>query len=367
MLPSRIKRRGLAGRQVVAAAVLATGALLSCSSEQATQPDAPAQLQGRFMETVRKVGPSVIKIKADFGQGSDVGSGVVLDNKGDILTNAHVVTDDPTSSNPKRTPAAHITVSAKGALDHTAELKGCFVRSDVAVIHVDKADLRPARFGDSDKLRVGQMVMAIGSPVDLDGTVTTGIVSALDRVLTEGIDAFTPGEPLLPSLPGLIQTSAQINPGNSGGALVDLDGSVVGMPTLGFSGLPALGFAIGSSKAKDYADQILKFGKVTDSHMGILGLDFDRHVVNGSVAADGVLVKEVVPGKGAMLAGIRKGDLITSVNGKDTLDVNQYLDVLAPLKPGQTVPVGTRRSGSTQIVSVALTPYVDAGGCTETL
>ena len=359
---SGTRRPGWADPRAVALAVLVTGPLLSCSSEQATPPDAAAQLESRYIGTVRKVGPSVVKITTEFGQGS----GIVLDSKGDILTNAHVVTSEPTFSSPRNTPAAHISVSTKGALDQTADLKGCFVRSDVAVIHVGNSDLQPARFGDSDKLHVGQIVLAIGSPYDLDGTVTSGIVSALDRVLSEGTDPSTPGAPLLPSLAGLIQTNAQINPGNSGGALVDLDGTVVGMPTLG-SGSSAIGFAIGISKAKDYADQILKFGKVNDSHLGVLGLDFDRHVVNGTVLPDGVVVKGVVPGKGASQADIRPGDLITSVNGKDTHDVSQYLDVLAPLKPGQRVPVGTRRGASTQIVSVTLTPYVDAGGCSETL
>src|SRR5215472_8603800 len=188
-----------------------------------------------------------------------LGSGEIYDTKGDIVTNAHVVGTATTFV---------VTVSSGKQLPGT--LVGSFPPDDLAVIKVDGAGLKPATFGDSSKLEPGQSVLAIGNPLGLEGSVTSGIVSALGRVVSEGPGGGT--------LPDAIQTSAAINPGNSGGALVNLNSEVVGIPTLAAlspgtqAPAPGIGFAISSNRAKVIADQLVANGKVTNSGRAYLGI-----------------------------------------------------------------------------------------------
>lgn len=353
---------------------LALAIVLSACSSQATA-DPATQLQAHYEATVDKVAPSVVTIDTEYG----TGSGIVLDANGTILTNTHVVTELlPT----KRVEAHRLTVSTHTGKTLAARLIGCFVRSDVAVISVAGGALTRATIGDSDRLRVGQIVMAMGSPLRLQGSVTVGIVSGLNRVQNELGDNQDPTAPLLPSLPGLVQSSADINPGNSGGALVDLDAKVVGMPTLAainpnLGGAAAgIGFAIPINRAADYSRQIVESGRVTRSHLGILGLDYRRHTgksfpdlpTDDLIIRDGIVVTALVTGAGAAQAGIQVGDQITAVGGRPTLDDIEYQDALAPHHPGETVVVAVRRpDGSSAKVTVTLSEYKDTQGCKATL
>jgi S1-C subfamily serine protease len=290
-----------------------------------------AALQAEFVAIVQKVGPSVVLIETPEG----LGSGVVYDAKGDIVTNAHVVGD-----------FKQFLVATADGRQMKAALVGSFPIDDVAVIRAEKADLPPATFGDSSKLIVGDVVLAIGNPLGLQSSVTEGIVSATGRTVTE------PGGA---ALPNTIQTSAAINPGNSGGALVDLNGAVIGMPTLaatdpGLGAAPGIGFAIPSNMATDIAKQFVDNGKVVSTHRAYLGVRTAN--VQG---ASGVVVYSVDPGGPAATAGVKPGELITEVDGKPTPNSAVLGAVLAELTPGQTSKVKiTRPDGSTADISVTL-------------
>ena len=214
----------------------------------ATLPASPAiaaALQNDFIKVVGQVSPSVVVIETKAG----LGSGIVFDANGDIVTNNHVV-DGSTK----------FTVTLSDGQTLPGTLIGNFPAGDIAVIHVTGTNLKPATFGDSSKLVVGDIVLAVGSPLGLQGSVTQGIVSALGRKVPES-SAVT--------LTNVVQTSAEINPGNSGGALVDLAGNVVGIPTLtaldpqlGNTAAAGIGFAIPSNIAVDVAGQLIAHGRV---------------------------------------------------------------------------------------------------------
>lgn len=314
-----------------ALAALVTGLLLSGrDGADSAQAPAPYALQNQFVQVVKSVGPSVVQIES----GTGLGSGIVYDGSGDVVTNAHVV---GTSSTFKVTLANGRQVQAT--------LVGSFPPDDIAVIRLAGARPKAARFGDSSKLEVGDIVMAIGNPLGLRSSVTEGIVSALNRTVTtdEG------------TVPNAIQTSAPINPGNSGGALVNLAGAVVGIPsaaavdpTFG-SSVSGIGFAIASNRVKDIASQLIRNGKVTSSGRAYLGVRV------GDITGNGVLVGEVVAGSPAAQAGIRAGDVLVSVGGKQTYSTTELSEALATLKPGQRIAVKlVRQDGSTTTVQVTL-------------
>ena len=294
--------------------------------------NALAQLQQDYESVVQRVSPSVVVIQTPLG----LGSGIVLDANGDIVTNAHVVGG-----------ASTFNVTLADGRQFTGTLVGTFAANDIAVLSIHATGLQPATFADSAMLRVGQVVMAVGNPLGLQTSVTQGIVSALGRTVTE------PGGV---TLPGTIQTSAAINPGNSGGALVDIHGDVVGIPTLAAvdqqigGSAPGIGFAIPSNDAKDFAGQLIASGKVTSSHRAYLGIR-----AANVMGAQGVLVYGIDAGGPAATAGIKTGELIVSIDGKPTPDSNTLSVVLAGLEPGQTVPVVVMKSaGSQTTVQVTL-------------
>jgi S1-C subfamily serine protease len=289
-------------------------------------------LQNAFESVVRDVGPSVVVIQTSEG----LGSGVAFDGQGDIVTNAHVAG----TSNSFR-----ILTASGEQLD--GSLVGTFASDDPAVIRTSGGKLEPATFGDSTKLSVGQIVLAIGNPLGLQSSVTEGIISALGRTVTE------PGGA---AIPNVIPTSAPINPGNSGGALVDLAGQVVGIPTLTATdpqlggAAPGIGFAIPSSTASDIARQLVEHGRVVSSHRAYLGIQ-----VANVVGANGVLVFSVESGGPADKARLPSGVLITSLAGKPTPDQATLAAVLAQLAPGDAVEVKfERRDGSSGSVKVTL-------------
>ncbi len=298
----------------------------------AGNPGALGELQQEYEAVVQKVSPSVVVIETSQG----LGSGIILDSSGDIVTNAHVVGS-----------ASTFTVTLADGRQFKGSLVGTFAANDVAVVKISATGLHPATFADSSKLQVGEIVMAVGNPLGLQTSVTQGIISALGRTVVE------PGGA---TLPGTIQTSAAINPGNSGGALVDINGNVVGIPTLAavdqqIGGAAAgIGFAIPSNDVRDFADQLIQSGKVTNSHRAYLGIE-----AADVLGAQGVLVYQVVAGGPAAAAGIKSGELITSIDGKPTPDSSTLAVVLAGLEPGQVVPVALKTSsGSSSTVQVTL-------------
>jgi putative serine protease PepD len=320
--------RRLASIWPVAAAVVAAGtvAALALAGSSTTATPSPAQsFQEALHGVVKAVSPSVVLIETSSG----LGSGVVFDGDGNVVTNAHVVGSAKT-----------FTVIASTGKQYSAKLVGSFPPDDLAVIKVSGANLKPAVFGDSAKLQVGDITLAIGNPLGLQSSVTDGIVSARRSAVAEG-NGYT--------IPSMIQTSAAINPGNSGGALADINGRVIGIPTLAArdpslgGAAPGIGFAIPSNLVKDIAGQLVKHGKVIDSHRAYLGVRV------GETNGDGVYVGEVERGTPAAKAGLRAGDVIVSVAGKPTPTMTDLSAVLARLKPGERVSVVVRRQSGKRL------------------
>ena len=273
----RVRRAALAavaaiviGGSGVAIGASATGSTASGSTAPATPGAAVAGSSAgtaSYAGVVRQVLPSVVLIRTPDG----LGSGVVLDRSGNIVTNAHVAGS-----------ATKFGVQVAGdTAPRTAQLIGTYPPDDLAVIRADDpSGLQPATFGDSDRAQAGDVVLAIGNPLGLSGSVTEGIISATDRAVTEPAAQGAAGQSrAAATLPGAIQTSAPINPGNSGGALVSTSGQVIGIPTLaaaspqGGAQAQGIGFAIPSNLARDIATQIIDSGHVTNSHRAALGAE----------------------------------------------------------------------------------------------
>ncbi|AWE49891.1 MULTISPECIES: S1C family serine protease [Streptomyces] len=353
-------RRPPAPRPAVAAALLLSAALLlaGCSgpssprdpraaTSQAAVPRAKAaadDLQDGYLQVIRDVLPSVVQIQA----ARDLGSGVVYDDQGHIVTNAHVVGNEKTFR----------VTTAGSERELTARLVASYPPQDLAVVRLDDPPdgLRPAQFGDSSKVRVGQIVLAMGSPLGLSSSVTQGIVSATGRTVTEGGDDGGTGA----TIANMVQTSAAINPGNSGGALVDLDSRVVGIPTLaavdpnaGGGAAPGIGFAIPASTVRKIADQIIENGRVTDSGRAALGIT-GRTVVDQDLDPVGVAVVEVQSGGAADKAGLRRGDVITRLGDTDITTIASLSEALAADEPGERTSVTFLRDGDEEKADVTL-------------
>jgi S1-C subfamily serine protease len=325
---------GLVAVAAIVAAVLASsgGGGGSSGTAAPTRSAAPGDPSTAYEAAARVALPRVVQIRT----GSGLGSGVVLDDQGHVVTNAHVV------GNSQR-----FTVVTNDGKEHPATLSGAFVPNDLAVVRItDGAKLQRATFADSSKLVVGQAVLAVGSPLGLRSSVTDGIVSATSRTVPEGGGV---------ALPSVVQTSAAINPGNSGGALVDLHGAVVGIPTLAAgdpqSGgrAPGVGFAISSNTVGRIAPQLASTGHVVSSGRAWLGVEL------GSLPAGGAVVARVLPSGPAAAAGIRAGDVIVAVAGQPVASVDDIAVVLADHEPGDTVTVKVaHQDGATDTVRVKL-------------
>ena len=313
------------------------------SAGSSTGASTASSLQSAYEKVIGDVLPSVVEIRTPVG----LGSGIVFDSQGDIVTNDHVVGNATTFQ---------VTFSGS-ASPHDATLVGTYPPDDLAVVRVkDPGTVHPATFADSSTVKVGTIVLAMGNPLGLSSSVTNGIVSAVGRTVSEPQSSDSPGA----TLPDAIQTSAAINPGNSGGALVGLDGQVVGIPTLaatdpqlGGGAAPGIGFAIPSDVVKDIAGQLVKNGKVTDSHRAALGITATT-VTDRSGTPAGVGVVSVAPGGPADKAGIRAGDVLTAVNGQKVADTQQLAAVLANLSVGKSVPVAVLRNSGKTTVQVTL-------------
>jgi S1-C subfamily serine protease len=287
--------------------------------------------QEQLVRDVRAVSPSVVQIAT----GSGLGSGVVYDAHGNIVTNAHVVGN-----------ATKFSVTLASGT-HPGTLVGSFPPDDLAVVHVEGVTPPPASFADSSKIEVGDVALAIGNPLGLRSSVTEGIVSSLGRTVSEGNGVV---------LASAIQTSAAINPGNSGGALVNLAAQVIGIPTLtaldpelGGAQAPGIGFAIPSNTVRRIADQLIEKGSVERSGRAFLGVRIS------SIVGGGVLVAGVTPGGPAAKAGIKPGEIIVAVDGKPTSTADVLVAVLAGLKPGQRASVkALQRNGKVRTVIVTL-------------
>ena len=263
------------------------------------------------------------------------GSGIILDRKGLVVTNNHVIDG-----------ANQVHVSLKDGRTFTGEVVGSDEATDVAVIRVDADDLPAADLGDSEVLRVGQFVLAIGNALALPGgpTVSMGVLSAKGRPL--------PGTDFI--FEGLLQTDAAVNPGNSGGPLADLDGRIIGMTTMMIQYAQGMGFAIPINTVKKVAREILETGHVSRRWIGISGVDVNRQLARryelGSES--GFLVAEVVPRSPADYAGVRNGDVVVGANGDEVKHTKDLLLAISKVGAGGTVRLDIDRMGRRGSVDV---------------
>ena len=340
--PSRRSARRLlpliAGVCAIALAAGCSGAEPAASPAPEASPSGTAQgvatrdtaeLENAYKSVINDVLPSVVQIDAS----DSLGSGIVYDDKGHIVTNAHVIGDEKTFK---------VTV-ATGEAVLNASLVSSYPEQDLAVIKLDDVPdgLKPAKFGDAEKVEVGQIVMAMGSPLGLSSSVTQGIVSALGRTVSESRAGGGTGA----TIANMVQTSAAINPGNSGGALVNLSSEVIGIPTLaatdpqmGDSAAPGIGFAIPVSMVRTVADQIIKDGRVTDSGRAALNIT-GRTVVDDSYRPAGVALVSVERDGAADEAGLRAGDIITKIGDTAVTTITSLSEALAGDQPGDKVTV----------------------------
>jgi len=266
-----------------------------------------------------------------------LGSGVIISKDGYIVTNNHVVDK-----------ATDIRVSLHDKREFKAEVVGTDPRTDLALLKIDADDLQPAELGESVKLKVGDVVLAVGNPFGVGGTVTMGIVSAVGRT-GMGITDYE----------DFIQTDAAINPGNSGGALVNLDGEVVGIPTAILSrtgGYQGIGFAIPSDMVKPIAASLRKEGRVSRSYLGVMIQQINPSMAKalGIKPGRGVLVSDVQPGTPAEKAGLQSGDVILELNGTPVKSFHRFRNKISAFGTGTTVELKVLREDKKMEISVTL-------------
>ena len=367
------------GGAVVAAVLLLIGVgettktttVIQQSPLGAAEDTAATQSGLTAREIYKRDAPGVVNVRAQivqqvdspfdpFGQGSQgvaTGSGFVLDKSGHILTNAHVIEG-----------ASRVSVQFEDNKTVEAKVEGKDTSTDIALLKVDKKglDLKPLELGNSKTVQVGDPTIAIGNPFGLDRTLTTGVVSALQRKISA---------PNGYSISNVIQTDAAINPGNSGGPLIDATGRVIGINSqiaTGGSGggNVGIGFAVPVNTAKQIVPQLKDSGSVKRAYLGITGQTIDRSLDRLNLSTtSGVLVQTVQPGSPAAKAGLRGGDasatldgselrlggdVIKKIDGTNVRTMDQVVSTVGSKKPGETVTIEYLRGGKTKTAQVKL-------------
>ena len=309
-----------------------------------------------------KILPSIVGIKIEytvntqsfFGRSSSStatasGSGIIISDDGYILTNNHVVSSSTSESNSyyQITDAGKVTVTLFGdETEYEAKIVGQDEQTDLAVIKIEKTGLTKAEFADSDSVKVGEFAMAVGNPVNMNSTVTTGIVSAVNRKITDS-DGKTYT---------CIQTDAAINSGNSGGALVNSEGKVIGINTLKLSGtgIEGIGFAIPINSTTDITSQLIQYSKVKRPFIGISGIDLNAETAKTYNLVEGVYVKSVEDFSAAEKAGLKAGDVIIEVEGKSIKTMDELNEVKNSHKIGDELKIKVNRNNKTEELTLTL-------------
>lgn len=302
-----------------------------------------------------KVLPSVVGITVTYqvssffggtGTSEATGSGIIISEDGYIVTNNHVISSESNSNYFQISEATGIKVNLYGdSQGYDATVVGTDTYTDLAVLKIEKSGLTPAVLGNSSELKVGEFVMAIGNPLGMDYSVTSGIVSAIDREVS--VDGTTYNA---------IQTDAAINSGNSGGALVNSNGEVVGINTLKLAGngIEGIGFAIPISSTTSVIDQLIEYKSVKRPYIGIAGSEVDSATAKRYNLPEGVYVENVEENSPAAKAGIIQSDIITKIEGNEVKNVNELNKVKYNYNIGDTITLTLVRNGQEMNVQVTL-------------
>ena len=343
-----------AGAGIGGYALLGPSGLVASAPVSAVPVAQPSALDGSVTAAAEKISPSVVTITVRGAGSTSIGSGIVLDTAGHILTNDHVVSSSG-STNPTRagSSTATITVTFEDGSTAQASVVGTSANNDLAVIKVTgvkSGQLTPATFAKSSSVVVGQAVVAVGAPLGLSETVTSGIVSATARPVRSG----TSGEAVYQA----VQTDAAINPGNSGGPLVNLNGQVIGINAAGASlsdsgesGSIGLGFAIPSDVAVRIANDLIQHGSAADATLGVQLQAGDSAT---DTTSEGVTLANVTSGGPAQAAGRQAGDVVTAVDDVNTATADGLIAAIRFHAPGSTVTVHYLRDGQAGTAQVTL-------------
>ena len=303
--------------------------------------------------------PSIVAISVEYSvssifnrtqrTSSAKGSGIIISEDGYILTNNHVINSASSSNNSfyEISKANKVTVKLyNDDTEYKGEIIGTDSQTDLAVIKIDKTDLTAAELGDSSSVQVGEFTMAIGSPLGLDNSVTAGIVSAVNREVSD-----EDGNKYV-----AIQTDAAINSGNSGGALVNSKGQVIGVNTLKLSGtgVEGVGFAIPINSTKEIYEQLIQFNKVKRPYIGISGMDLTENTAKANNLVIGIYVKSVDDFSAAEKAGIKIGDVIIEAEGKKITKMDELNEIKTEKQIGDTIKLKVSRDGKEKSVTVTL-------------
>jgi putative serine protease PepD len=338
------------GAGVLVVGGLIGGLIVSATSSSKSDLNAVAC---NATSVANKTLPTIVTISARSGTSGGTGSGEVIRSDGYILTNNHVISVAASGGT--------IEVLFNDGKTVPATLTGRDPKADLAVLKVnDQPSLPVIPFGTSDEVVVGEPVVALGAPLGLSDTVTTGVVSALDRTVEVPSDNGTTA-----LLASAIQTDAAINPGNSGGALVDCSGNMIGVPSAGAvapsagpgggsTGSIGIGFAIPIDVAKAISDEIIATGSATHSYFGMAVATMPPAAAKQVGLTGGIYVESVVPGGPAATAGLQAGDIITELNGQPATNSDQIASLTITQRPGDVVTVQYQRNGQTATTKITL-------------
>ena len=302
----------------------------------------------------QKALPSMVSITVEYDvnymgmkkSAAGAGSGVVISDDGYILTNNHVISSSDSSSFYQVSDAKSVKVKIYGdETEYTAEIIGTDSQTDLAVLKIDKTGLTAAEFGNSSSVQIGEFVLAIGNPYNLDYSVTAGIISALDRKMTIENTTYK-----------VIQADCAINSGNSGGALVNSKGQVIGITTLKLSGtgIEGVSFAIPINDTISIYQTLIEKGKVSRPFVGISGLDIDEATAIRNGLTKGIYVDSVVSGSAAEEAGIEPGDIIVAFDGKNISTMDELNEIKNTKNIGDKIEIRFYRKNKEKTVTITL-------------
>ena len=310
-----------------------------------------------------KILPSIVGIQVEYSVSSPLmsmfggqnqtstasasGSGIIISEDGYILTNNHIVSSSSSESYYEVSEATKVTVTLfNDETKYDATIVGTDEQTDLAVIKIDKTGLSKAEFADSDSIKVGEFAMAVGSPLGMQSSVTCGIISAVNREVTDSEGkTFT-----------LIQTDAAINAGNSGGALVNSEGKVIGINTLKLSGtgIEGMGFAIPINSTTDITSQLIQYSKVKRPYIGISGMDLTEDVAKANNLVVGIYVKSIDDFSAAEKAGMKIGDVIIEADGKSITTMDELNEIKNSHQIGDEMKIKVNRDGEERELTLTL-------------